>query len=1295
MTKPAAVDEASSDKAQAGESPEKPTGKRRLKHVTVKAGRVWLLSLAHLSAGLMTFLLALFAVVALVLGSEGGRLWLVNSVLPTVLQGTEYQMEIESPSSPDLGHWTFERLAFSIDQEPVIDARHLEIQVAWQKLFNKTIDVSLLQAASLEVWVAETGAGEPVEEEGQSFEISELSVSGLPAIRIQQLGMTQVRINVPGQDIPPFSANGQLMAFWGDNWLESALKVNTLTDLAAEISLDGKLTSASNGAVNLTLVEPAGGWIGRQMQIPARQPLDINLQLEATRRHRQLVDIDLQDLRVPWQSHVLDSHGQMTVDVASRRLTLHSLLLSLDGAPQKISGTLSEEEANLDLVLNQLPLTLVEPWVPKLKGGQVSGQVALTGVWNEIDAQGKLSAQTQYDGYPANIQVKGGGNQHKIRLDSVEGSLGALRIQVGGEVDVENSRLDLKIREFEGSLGYLSLLEVELTNDLLLQFKVSDASVTGPWDSPDYQGRLQATGSFRERPLSVKGAFKGNIQQIQLSNARLDSLQSRLDASGVIDWDKGLVDLQAVASEVPFQLLEWVEVEIPEGLEGAASAKGRVWGPFDNILFDGRAEVAGRWREARIKIDSLLNASARRVEFRDLDARLNMSQRSGMENIPEGCLQASGTLDIEKLSIDASTTISDLPFAVLQLADVEYPSDLEGTLSADLELNGTLPLPVVQGSLVSRGSLAGEPFSINIGGKGQQDRVDFNNTRIEWRDSVLMVAGYIAPDSYNLELELAKFDTQYLRGFGVDVLPAKVDLTASVKGTPQHPEITGQMNASATYTLGPDASRKPSEFNWIMAFYLQDETLRVDNDLLENDKKHGNLDLSLAWRPYFERWQEDPAAMLQPDLPLDLSVSGDLDIAWLNELVDEDIQTIRGRTNIDLKMSGRLSAPELYGSVSVREGFYENQLTQTTMDDIGMELAFRGNEFEIIQGSASDTLGGHLYATGYSRWNDGNHGKVDLKVTADKMSLLRRDDMEGAVSGELMATGDLQNILVSGNIEVSPFQLLLDLIPNSDIPELEVTVRRQEELSGTTMDSEIPIPDVTLDITLRVDQQGFIRGRGLDAELQGEVRVTGPLEASNYKGEFSVVRGTFELFGKRFNLSNGNVIFANESIAMLVEGRHVASDLEYIATLSGTLEELNISLRTIPDLPEDEALSRLLFGKSIQNISPLQAARLAAAVQTLRGEGGFDPIAATRDVLGVDTLTIDSQETENGESGVAVGVGKYVTEKVYVELERTPEPSQPWKGSVEIELTPKLNLETTTGGKSGFGGVELLWKHDY
>ena len=98
-------------------------------------------------------------------------------------------------------------------------------------------------------------------------------------------------------------------------------------------------------------------------------------------------------------------------------------------------------------------------------------------------------------------------------------------------------------------------------------------------------------------------------------------------------------------------------------------------------------------------------------------------------------------------------------------------------------------------------------------------------------------------------------------------------------------------------------------------------------------------------------------------------------------------------------------------------------------------------------------------------------------------------------------------------------------------------------------------------------------------------------------------------------------------------------------------------------------------------------------MQTLAKGSTFDPLESTRHLLGVDSLIIDNEETEEG-NGLSFGLGKYISDKVFVELKHTPDPAQPWQGTVEVELTPNITLQSSTNETGGARG-EIMWKHDY
>jgi translocation and assembly module TamB len=121
-----------------------------------------------------------------------------------------------------------------------------------------------------------------------------------------------------------------------------------------------------------------------------------------------------------------------------------------------------------------------------------------------------------------------------------------------------------------------------------------------------------------------------------------------------------------------------------------------------------------------------------------------------------------------------------------------------------------------------------------------------------------------------------------------------------------------------------------------------------------------------------------------------------------------------------------------------------------------------------------------------------------------------------------------------------------------------------------------------------------------------------------------------------------------------VEADHAANadstGLNATIRVTGTALKPEIGFTSVPALPEDELLSRLLFGTSITNLSAPEALQLAAAVAALQdGGNGLNPINAIRRAAGLDRLRILPADPQTGQ-GTSVAAGKFVTRRLYAEI---------------------------------------------
>src|SRR3546814_15768544 len=83
--------------------------------------------------------------------------------------------------------------------------------------------------------------------------------------------------------------------------------------------------------------------------------------------------------------------------------------------------------------------------------------------------------------------------------------------------------------------------------------------------------------------------------------------------------------------------------------------------------------------------------------------------------------------------------------------------------------------------------------------------------------------------------------------------------------------------------------------------------------------------------------------------------------------------------------------------------------------------------------------------------------------------------------------------------------------------------------------------------------------------------------------------------------------------------------------ISGRAQNPQIAFTSTPSLPQDEVMSRILFGESVTNLSATQAIQLAASLNSLRGGGGgLNPLGKLQSAAGIDRLRILGSDPATG-----------------------------------------------------------------
>ncbi len=404
-----------------------------------------------------------------------------------------------------------------------------------------------------------------------------------------------------------------------------------------------------------------------------------------------------------------------------------------------------------------------------------------------------------------------------------------------------------------------------------------------------------------------------------------------------------------------------------------------------------------------------------------------------------------------------------------------------------------------------------------------------------------------------------------------------------------------------------------------------------------------------------------------------LRYNGAADTLW--RLTGIETLDLTGPVAVGVDVSGSVRTPQIRGSFQTTALRIESPLSGTVLTNVRANGNFGGSRLVIPQFTAT---AGRGTITGRAAFDlaAANGFGIDITGQAANAEVIRRDDVGATVTGPLAIRSDGATGTISGDLVLDRSSFRLGQAQaTAAIPRLNV---REINKPLEAFDDVAPPQVWQLAIKARADSRLAVTGLGLDSEWSTDLDIGGRLDNPRITGRADLVRGGYEFAGKRFDLTRGIIRFRGEQpIDPTIDVEATSSNNNLTATVrvTGTGLRPDIAFTSVPALPQDELLSRLLFGTSITNLSAPEAVQLAAAVASLQGGGaGLNPINALRQAIGLDRLRILPADAATG-AKTAVAAGKYITRRTYIELVSD---GQGYSASrIEFQITRWLSLLST------------------
>ena len=412
-------------------------------------------------------------------------------------------------------------------------------------------------------------------------------------------------------------------------------------------------------------------------------------------------------------------------------------------------------------------------------------------------------------------------------------------------------------------------------------------------------------------------------------------------------------------------------------------------------------------------------------------------------------------------------------------------------------------------------------------------------------------------------------------------------------------------------------------------------------------------------------------------------------------------QHVSGPVAVAADFSCRVSDPCLNGVVRGKDMVYENQTYGTRLTNMVVNGRFTGNRLEIEQLTA--TAGdGSVQAKGYISLSQADGYPMNLTATLDNARLARSENIAARATGNLTLEKVAgQTALLSGSLRLPETRYRIVREGAAQVPVLTGVRRKapagRPRISGDGLAAVggSLFDLIRLDIALKASDEIYVTGMGLESEWKADIVLRGTTEAPRVTGEIELVRGTLGFAGRSFELEEGRVTFPTGD-AFDPAIRLLASDTIETVTVNisvtGRASNPQIAFSSVPGLPQDEIVSRILFGDSITTLSPLQAVQLASSLNTLSsGGGGLSPLGALQSATGIDRLRVLGPDDTVGR-GAALAAGQYITKDIYLEV--ITDARGYTATQLEISLTPALSLLSQAGG-SGQSNLSIRYRKDY
>jgi translocation and assembly module TamB len=387
-------------------------------------------------------------------------------------------------------------------------------------------------------------------------------------------------------------------------------------------------------------------------------------------------------------------------------------------------------------------------------------------------------------------------------------------------------------------------------------------------------------------------------------------------------------------------------------------------------------------------------------------------------------------------------------------------------------------------------------------------------------------------------------------------------------------QLTGHGSADGVFTISGalrqpdsievDADISKISFNYDLVQLTNDQDIRLAyrrNEIrVDQARLHGpDTDLQLGGTARFDR-----------DRRIQFALSGGVNLRLLKGLVP-DIEA-QGRADANVTVEGTLSHPRITGRASVRGAEAHYADFPVGLSNVSGDLVFDRSRL-LFDRVTADAGGGHLTLSGSVTYGEGPM-RYEITAATSTVRIRYPAGMSWLANGTLQLSGTSDAALVAGHVQVE--RLLF--AEGIDVASFFASA---SDTSPTTESTSPFLQNLTFDVEGQSKPGARIEWAGAHIDVDGDVRLRGTWDRPVLLGHIHLLGGEMPFRGNNFELTRGDINFANPfrlDPVLNVEATSTINQYQVTIDFSGPASHLALNYRSDPPLPDSDIVALLALG---------------------------------------------------------------------------------------------------------------------